>query len=140
MDAVEPGGLGGTYAGNPLACAAALATLEAYASDDVLARAERLGRVMRARLDALANAYPQQIVDVRGLGAMLAVAFADRPDAHGKSLAARVVAAAFDEGVVALTAGPKGNVLRVLVPLVASDDDLTRGFDALERACARVLV
>ncbi len=140
MDAVEPGGLGGTYAGNPLACAAALATLDAYGTDDVLGRAERLGRAIRMRLDAIASAYPQHVVDVRGLGAMLAVAFADRPDAHGKSLASRVVAAAFDEGVVALTAGPKGNVLRVLVPLVASDDDLTRGFDALERACARVLV
>jgi 4-aminobutyrate aminotransferase-like enzyme len=139
VDAVEPGGLGGTYAGNPLACAAALATLDAFESDDILARAERQGRAIRSRLDALAARYPALITDVRGIGAMLAIAFADVPDANGKSLGARVVAAAFDEGVVALTAGPKSNVLRILVPLVATDDDLARGFDALDRACARVL-
>jgi len=139
VDAVEPGGLGGTYAGNPLACAAALATLDAFESDDILARAERQGRAIRSRLDALAARYPAHIADVRGLGAMLAIAFVDAPDASGKSLGARVVSAAFDEGVVALTAGPKSNVLRILVPLVATDDDLSRGFDALDRACARVL-
>ncbi len=139
MDAVDPGGLGGTYAGNPLACAAALATLDAFDADDVLARAERLGRTVRARLDALVARYPSRIEDVRGLGAMLAVAFVDAPGDDGKSLAARVVAAAFDEGLVALTAGPKANVLRILVPLVATGDDLARGFDALDRACARVL-
>jgi 4-aminobutyrate aminotransferase/(S)-3-amino-2-methylpropionate transaminase len=139
VDAVEPGGLGGTYAGNPLACAAALATLDVFESEDVLGRAERLGRKLRARLDALAAAYPAHIVDVRGLGAMLGIAFAAPPDPAAKSYASRVVAAAFDEGLVALTAGPKAEVLRILVPLVASDDDLSRGFDALERACARVL-
>jgi 4-aminobutyrate aminotransferase/(S)-3-amino-2-methylpropionate transaminase len=139
VDAVEPGGLGGTYAGNPLACAAALATLDAFDAEDVLGRAERLGRKIRARLDALAAAYPAHIVDVRGLGAMLGISFAVPPDPTSKSYAARVVAAAFDEGLVALTAGPKSEVLRILVPLVASDDDLARGFDALERACAQTL-
>ena len=139
VDAVEPGGLGGTYAGNPLACAAALATLDAFESEDVLARAERLGVALRLRLDALAAVYPHHVSDVRGLGAMLAIEFADRSDGAGKSIAARVVAAAFDEGLVALTAGPKANALRILVPLVASDDDLALGFAALERACARIL-
>ena len=139
MDAVEPGGLGGTYAGNPLACAAALATLDVFAAGDVLPRAERLGRVVRERLERLAAAYPRHVTDVRGLGAMLALGFAGAPDAAGKSVASRVVAAAFEEGLVALTAGPGASVLRVLVPLVASDDDLARGFAALERACARVL-
>ncbi len=139
VDTVEPGGLGGTYAGNPLACAAALATLDAFESEDVLGRAERLGRTIRARLDLLAAAYPAQIVDVRGLGAMLGIAFAVPADPTAKSYAARVVAAAFDEGLVALTAGPKSEVLRILVPLVATDDDLERGFAALERACASIL-
>jgi len=139
VDAVEPGGLGGTFAGNPLACAAALATLDAFADDDVLAQARRLGAAVRARLDALAATYGDAVVDVRGLGAMLAIEFADRPRLDGKSLAQRVVAAAFDEGLVALTAGPHANVLRVLVPLVATDHELARGFTALERACARVL-
>ncbi|MBD5634343.1 MAG: aminotransferase class III-fold pyridoxal phosphate-dependent enzyme, partial [Candidatus Eremiobacteraeota bacterium] len=139
VDAVEPGGLGGTYAGNPLACAAALATLDAFAEDGVLARAERLGRTIRIRLDRIAAKYANDVVDVRGLGAMLAIEFAGASDAAGKSVASRIVAAAFDEGLIALTAGPKATVLRVLVPLVASEDDLVRGFDALDRACTRVL-
>ncbi len=138
VDAVEPGGLGGTYAGNPLACAAALATLDAFERDDILGRARALGTRVRAHLATIATTYPERVADVRGLGAMLAIEFVDAPDPHGKSLAQRVVAAAFDEGLVALTAGPKSNVLRVLVPLVATDDELARGFSALDRACARV--
>jgi 4-aminobutyrate aminotransferase/(S)-3-amino-2-methylpropionate transaminase len=145
VDAVEPGGLGGTYAGNPLACAAAVATLDAFASDDILPKAERLGRIVRDRLDAIAAAFPDAVADVRGLGAMLAIAFTDSARSSGfstsaqKSVASRIVAAAFAEGLVALTAGPNASVLRILVPLVATDDDLERGFAALERACERVL-
>jgi 4-aminobutyrate aminotransferase/(S)-3-amino-2-methylpropionate transaminase len=145
VDAVEPGGLGGTYAGNPLACAAAVATLDAFASDDILPKAERLGRIVRARLETIAAAHPGAVADVRGLGAMLAIAFTDSRSSTGssgpaqKSTASRIVAAAFEEGLVALTAGPNASVLRVLVPLVATDDDLERGFAALERACARIL-
>lgn len=138
MDAVEPGGLGGTYAGNPLACAAALATLDAFERDDILGQARALGATVRRELDTLAARYPERVVEVRGLGAMLAIEFVHEPDASGKSLAQRVVAAAFDEGLVALTAGPKSNALRVLVPLVATREELARGFAALERACARV--
>ncbi len=140
VDAVESGGLGGTYAGNPLACVAALATLDAFEHDGVLAAANALGRTVRARLERLAASYPRDVVDVRGLGAMLAIEFADRPDASGKSLAQRISGAALDEGVVTLTAGPKASALRVLVPLLASDDELTRGLDAIDRACATVLV
>jgi len=139
VDAVEPGGLGGTYAGNPLGCVAALATLDAFAEDDILVKARRLGARLRAALDGLAAAYPREIVDVRGLGAMLALEFADRSDAGGKSVAQRVAAAAFDEGLVALTAGPGAHALRILVPLVVTDAELARGLAALERACARVL-
>jgi 4-aminobutyrate aminotransferase/(S)-3-amino-2-methylpropionate transaminase len=139
VDAVEPGGLGGTYAGNPVACAAALATLDVFEDERVLERGRALGRRLRARLDALAAAYPEAIVDVRGLGAMLAVEFADRPDAQGRSLAQRVTNAAFEEGLVALTAGPKAIALRILVPLTAGDDEIASGFEALERACASVL-
>ncbi|MBC5799045.1 MAG: 4-aminobutyrate--2-oxoglutarate transaminase [Candidatus Eremiobacteraeota bacterium] len=138
MDAVPPGGLGGTFAGNPLACAAALATLEAYEREDVLGRAQTLGHELRRRLDALASQY-DEIVDVRGLGAMLALEFAEAPSPGAVSLAQRVVDAAFSEGLIALTAGPRANVLRILVPLVATGDDLERGFTALSLSCARVL-
>ncbi len=137
MDAVPPGGLGGTYAGNPLACAAALATLEAFEREDILGRARTLGVELRRRLDALRSQY-LEIVDVRGLGAMLALEFAEPIVPNSMSPAQRVVDAAFDEGLVALTAGPRASVLRILVPLVATGDDLERGFDALSRACARV--
>jgi len=139
MDAVPPGGLGGTYAGNPLACAAALATLDAYEREDILGRARALGMELRRRLDALRSQYVE-IVDVRGLGAMLALEFAESvPAADRVSLAKRVVDAAFCEGLIALTAGPRANVLRILVPLVATSDDIERGFSALARACALVL-
>ncbi len=139
VDAVEPGGLGGTYAGNPLACAAALATLDLFERGDVLERARSLGVLTRARLDRIAAAYPDHVTDVRGLGAMLAIEFRSGADASGKSLAQRVVASAFEHGLVALTAGPKANALRILVPLLASEDELARGFAALERACEHVL-
>jgi 4-aminobutyrate aminotransferase/(S)-3-amino-2-methylpropionate transaminase len=95
---------------------------------------------MRTRLEALAAKYPQQIVEVRGLGAMLGLAFAPPGQAAtGPSLAQRVVTAAFEEGLIALVAGPKSNVLRILVPLLASEDDIALGFEALERGCERVL-
>ena len=136
MDAVAPGGLGGTYAGNPLACAAALATLDAYESEDVLARAVSLGMELRRRLEALRRRFPA-IAEVRGLGAMLALEFEPAPKGE-PSVASRVVQAAFEEGLLVLTAGPGANVLRILVPLVATPDDIALGFEALERACERI--
>jgi len=139
VDAVDPGGLGGTFAGNPLACAAALATLDLFEHGDVLERARTLGVTIRARLAALAAKYPQDVTDVRGLGAMLAIEFRGGADASGKSVAQRVVAAAFERGVVLLTAGPNANTVRILVPLLASDDELALGFEALESGCERVL-
>jgi len=139
VDAPDPGGLGGTFAGNPVACAAALATLDVYEREGVLARAVVLGGVIRARLDALAARYPADVRDVRGLGPMLAIEFSPSTVPGAPSTAARIVAAAFDEGLVALTAGPGAAALRILVPLVATDDELARGFAALDRACDRVL-
>jgi len=140
VDAVEPGGLGGTYAGNPLACAAALAVFEIFEREDILGRSRTLGRTLRARLEALAAKYPHAITGIRGLGAMLALEFTmPRTGDPAPSLAQRVVAAAFEEGVITLTAGPKSNVLRILVPIVVTGEELDRGTGALERGCARVL-
>lgn len=139
MDGPLPGGLGGTYAGNPLACAAALATLDVFEEENVLERARAQGVTLRATLDGIARRYPERVADVRGLGAMLAVEFA--PDAHpsGKSPAQRVASAAFEAGLVVLTAGPKACALRLLAPLLATPDELARGTRILERACAHVL-
>jgi 4-aminobutyrate aminotransferase / (S)-3-amino-2-methylpropionate transaminase / 5-aminovalerate transaminase len=139
MDAVEPGGLGGTFAGNPVACAAALATLDVFESEDVLGAACRIGDRIRARLESLARRYPQ-IAEVRGLGAMVAMELADAPpDARGRNRAKQIVDDACGRGLIVLTAGPKGNTIRFLVPLVATDEDLDAGLDLFEQSCAAVL-
>jgi 4-aminobutyrate aminotransferase/(S)-3-amino-2-methylpropionate transaminase len=124
MDAPLPGGLGGTYAGNPLACAAALATLDVFEDEHVLANARHIGERIRLALDTMRAEYPSQIVDARGLGAMRALEFADAADAQ------KIVEAARERGLLLLKAGA-GNVIRLLVPLVIRDDDLERGLEIL---------
>jgi 4-aminobutyrate aminotransferase/(S)-3-amino-2-methylpropionate transaminase len=139
MDAVSPGGLGGTYAGNPVACAAALATLDVFETEDILARARRIGERLRARLDAVAARHTQ-VAEVRGLGAMVALELKDAPpDARGRNLAKQIVDDAFERGLILLTAGPKGKTIRFLVPLIAGDDELDVGLDRFEQSCAAVL-
>jgi len=121
MDAAAPGGLGGTYAGNPVAIAAALAVIEVIESEGLLDRATHLGERIR-RLLAEARAAHAQIAEVRGLGAMIGVEFADpssgAPDAE---FAKRVQARAFESGLVLLTCGIHFNVIRFLMPLTISD-------------------
>jgi 4-aminobutyrate aminotransferase/(S)-3-amino-2-methylpropionate transaminase len=131
MDGPEPGGLGGTYAGNPLACAAALATLEAFEEEGILERAVALGERLRAALDALAAEH-KQIVDVRGLGAMLAFELADAPGVPGSAVAAtqRIVEAAFERGLLLMKAG-NGDIVRILVPLVIEPAQLDRALAIL---------
>ncbi len=131
MDAVHGGGLGGTYGGNPIACAAALAAIRTMREQDLASAAQRIERIARDRLTSLLETYPE-IGDVRGRGAMLAVEFVqagtDEPDA---GLAARVAAACHAAGVVVLTCGTYGNVIRLLPPLVIPEDVLTEGLDVL---------
>jgi 4-aminobutyrate aminotransferase/(S)-3-amino-2-methylpropionate transaminase len=124
MDAVPPGGLGGTFGGNPVACAAAVAVLNEVRRPEFRARAEELGRRIRARLEALGAG------EVRGLGAMLAVELPERtPDR-----ASQVTAAAREKGLVLLSCGLYGNVIRILVPLTIDDALLERGLDLLEES------
>ena len=131
MDAVGPGGLGGTFGGNPLSCAAAVAVLEAIREPDFLGRAVRLGELLRERLDAV-EARHGGIGEVRGLGPMLAFELVERsPDR-----ASAVVAAAFDRGLLLLSCGLYGNVIRLLPPLTVSDDELERGLTLLEESLA----
>ena len=136
MDAVHSGGLGGTYGGNPLACAAALGAMETMARDDLPGRARVLGELMTSRLCALAAEHPQ-IGDVRGRGAMVAVELVHpgtrEPDA---AEAARISAACHAAGVVTLTCGTFSNVLRLLPPLVMGEDLLTEALDVLADAVA----
>jgi 4-aminobutyrate aminotransferase / (S)-3-amino-2-methylpropionate transaminase / 5-aminovalerate transaminase len=131
MDAVHPGGLGGTYGGNPLACAAALATIETMREQDLCAAARRIESIMLPRLRGLAARDPR-IGDVRGRGAMLAVEMV----ATGPALASAVAKACHRDGLIVLTAGTFGNVLRFLPALVIDDVLLTEGLDILDAAFA----
>ncbi|MGY1813335.1 4-aminobutyrate--2-oxoglutarate transaminase [Blastococcus sp. SYSU D00820] len=134
MDAIHTGGLGGTYGGNPIACAAALASIETMRELDLVTAARRIGDTMIPRLRALAERIPA-IGDVRGRGAMIAVELVkpgtDEPDA---ALAGKVAKLCHAEGVVVLTAGSYGNVLRFLPPLVIGQDLLSEALDVLEAA------
>jgi 4-aminobutyrate aminotransferase / (S)-3-amino-2-methylpropionate transaminase / 5-aminovalerate transaminase len=136
MDAIHPGGLGGTYGGNPLACAAALATIETMREQDLAGAARAIGQTMLPRLRALQERIPA-IGDVRGRGAMIAVELVrpgtTEPDAE---LTKRVARACHEQGVVVLTAGTYGNVLRFLPPLVIGQDLLTEALDVLDAAFA----
>lgn len=138
MDAVHPGGLGGTYGGNPVACAAALAAIETMETDDLAGRARGIEAVLRPGLDALAAAYPQ-VGQVRGRGAMLALELvaADGDRVPDPALAAAVSAACHREGLVTLTCGTYGNVIRLLPPLVIGDDLLAEGLSILSAAVAQ---
>jgi 4-aminobutyrate aminotransferase len=129
MDAVPPGGLGGTFGGNPLACAAALAVLEEVRSEGFRQRAEAIGARLRSRLDGFV-AQTGLAGEVRGLGPMLALEFAEQTP----ELVGRVTAAARERGLVLLSCGLYGNVIRILVPLSISDEDLDRGLDLLEES------
>lgn len=139
MDAMAPGGLGGTYGGNPVACAAALAAIEAIESEGLLARSTAIGEHMRARFaDMGARVAPYRMWDIRGLGAMLAVEFVTdfdtaTPDA---ALTKSVVAHALKRGLILLPCGMHGNALRIMVPLTASDAILDEGMGIFEAALA----
>ena len=133
MDAPAPGGLGGTYAGNPLAIASAHAVLDVIEDEQLCARAERLGQTLVARLNSLRSSVPQ-IADVRGLGSMVAVEFnrADgTPDADFTKL---VQKRAQDAGLLLLTCGVYGNVVRFLFPLTIEDAVLEEGLAILSNA------
>jgi 4-aminobutyrate aminotransferase / (S)-3-amino-2-methylpropionate transaminase / 5-aminovalerate transaminase len=136
MDTVHPGGLGGTYAGNPVACAAALGAIETMEAEDLPGKARRIGETMLPRLRKLAGSHPL-IADVRGRGAMLAVELT-RPGTLDPDPAATAAVAAHchRNGLVVLTCGTYGNVLRFLPPLVIGDDLLREGLDILDDAFA----
>ena len=131
MDSAMAGGLGGTYGGNPLACAAALATIDAYEEDGLIERAREIGAVLLDRLNALRTA-DARIGDVRGRGAMVAIELVDpatgAPDAALTNAVARYAHA---NGVILLTCGTYGNVIRFLPPLTISDELLIDGLSVV---------
>ncbi len=131
MDAVHAGGLGGTFSGNPLSCAAAQAVLEIVTEPGFLDAATKLGETLRARLEDVAARRPE-IGEVRGLGPMLAFEFVEQTPARAKA----VVAEAFERGLVLLSCGLYGNVIRLLPPLTISDEELEEGLALLEESLA----
>lgn len=134
MDAVHTGGLGGTYGGNPIACAAALATIDTMTELDLNAAARRVEALVVPRMQALA-ASTGRIGDVRGRGAMIALEFTVAGSLEPDPAAATAVAkACHAQGVVILTCGTYGNVIRLLPPLVIGDELLSEGLDVLEAA------
>ncbi|KAA9089871.1 4-aminobutyrate--2-oxoglutarate transaminase [Microbacterium radiodurans] len=138
MDASHPGGLGGTYGGNPIACAAALAAIDAFENEGLIERAQQLGARLTRRLNDLRDADPR-VGDVRGRGAMVAAEFVDpetgAPDA---ALTAAVAKACIAEGVIVLTCGTYGNVIRFLPPLAIGDELLDEGLDVVAAALGRL--
>ncbi len=139
MDAPAPGGLGGTYAGSPLACAAALAVLDVFESEKLLERSRVLGARIIASLKAMAAKH-RSIVEVRGLGAMVAMELCtngdpNKPDAD---MTKRLVAEATRRGLILLSCGTYGNVIRILVPLTASDAIVDEGLAIVAAALAAV--
>ena len=142
MDAPAPGGLGGTYAGSPLSCAAALAVLEVIEKEGLCARANAIGAQLKQRLNSLRGRLAANCVgDVRGLGAMIALELVRngdvaQPDAD---LTRALVAKAAANGLLILSCGTRANVIRFLVPLTASDAIVGEGLDILERSIVELV-
>ncbi|HAQ88561.1 MAG TPA: 4-aminobutyrate--2-oxoglutarate transaminase, partial [Pseudomonas sp.] len=132
MDAIAPGGLGGTYAGNPLSCAAALAVVDIFEEEQLLDRCKAVAEKLTAGLKSI-QARHKEIGEVRGLGAMIAIELFEEGD-HARPAAAltsQIVAKARDKGLILLSCGTYYNVLRVLVPLTVEDDLLERGLSII---------
>lgn len=133
MDGVTPGTLGGTYGGNPVACAAALATIGRMEELGLNQRAAEHGSMIRERFGSLRDRV-REITDVRGLGSMLAIEFCEGgdPTRPAGSLVKEIIAGCLERGLVVIPAGIEGNVIRVLAPIVISDEELVRGLGILE--------
>jgi 4-aminobutyrate aminotransferase/(S)-3-amino-2-methylpropionate transaminase len=136
MDSVEPGGLGGTFGGNPVACAGALAVLQIFEEEDLLSRANAIGERVMAAMREMQEKHPDVIGDVRGRGPMAAMELVKDPESRepDQERAAKVAENALQSGLMLLTAGQRGNVIRTLMPLPITDDELEEGLYILARA------
>ncbi|BAU73106.1 4-aminobutyrate--2-oxoglutarate transaminase [Metapseudomonas furukawaii] len=139
MDSVAPGGLGGTYAGSPLACAAALAVLDVFEEENLLDRAKSVGEILVTGLKELQAQY-KSIGEVRNLGAMIAVELFEGGDLNkpASALTSQVVVKAREKKLILLSCGTYSNVLRILVPLTASDEQLNQGLEIIRQCFAEL--
>ena len=136
MDAPDPGGLGGTYAGSPLGCVAGLAVLEVIGNESLCVRAEEVGRRLKAGLQELQTQHPGRIGDIRGKGAMIAMELVKNGDVNqpDASLTRALSAKAAELGLILISCGVRGNVIRILTPLTIPFDHLDEGLDILAEA------
>ncbi len=141
VDAAHPGGLGGTYSGNPLACVAALAAIEMINSDEFLERAADIGERLRTRLEKIQSDNPSVVGDVRGVGSMLAMELVQNPDTKEPSMeaAAAITAETTRRGVITIRAGLYSNCVRFLPPLMISDAELDEALDVVEASVSDVV-
>jgi 4-aminobutyrate aminotransferase/(S)-3-amino-2-methylpropionate transaminase len=139
MDAPGPGGLGGTFGGNPVSLAAAHAVLDEMETGRITARAEAIGRAFRSRAEKWKSRFPL-VGDVRGVGAMGAIELVTHREtrAPAKDQTGAVAKACYEKGLLTITAGTYGNVIRTLMPLVISDGELEEGLNVMERALEQV--
>ncbi len=141
MDAAHPGGLGGTYAGNPLACVAALEAMDTIARPEFLARAREVGGRMRASLEKIQSQHPEHIGDVRGLGPMLAMEVVTDRESRKPSmeLTAAINAATLVRGVITIRAGLYSNCVRFLPALTITDSEIDEAMDVVADAVREVV-
>lgn len=137
MDGIAPGGLGGTYGGSPIACAAALGVFEAFEEEQLLERSKQLGETLTSELTAMAKDFPE-LAEVRGLGAMVAMEFLDAEGKPLSDLPGKILNLAREKGLILLSCGIYGNVVRILVPLTVPDEQLHQGL-AILRECLQEL-
>jgi 4-aminobutyrate aminotransferase/(S)-3-amino-2-methylpropionate transaminase len=139
MDAPAAGGLGGTFAGNPLSCAAALAVLDLFERENFLARANELGDRFQRRALEWQRRWPI-VGDVRGLGGMRAIELVKSQETKAPAAdeTKQITQYCYEHGLITITAGSYSNVIRILVPLVATNEQMDEGLDVLESALAAV--
>ena len=139
MDSVHPWGLGGTYGGNPVTCAAALAVLEVFETDQMLEKSIALGQKLRIRFEQLQKKF-NMINEIRGLGAMLGFELVKGPNKEPATTEAKqLVDFCNDNGLVILACGSYGNIIRILAPFVITDDQLEKGLSIMEEGLVNIL-
>lgn len=140
MDSVEPGGLGGTYAGNPLSCAASLAVINIIEEERILEKSTRLGASLMESLKKIQVTYPE-IGDVRGLGGMVAIEFVKDKDPHkpDPDLTKKISNKCLENGLILLSCGVYGNVLRILVPITVDPKEIQEGIDILQKSISELV-
>lgn len=139
MDAVEPGGLGGTYAGNPVACAAGIAVVDLIEEEGILEKSVKLGKLLVSELNEIKKTYPH-IGEIRGLGAMVAFELVENGDANKPSadLAKKLTAKALEHGLVLLSCGVYGNVIRILVPITVEESIVKEGLSIITKSLKEI--